>query len=214
LDEVSTVPLVPTTTYPIPSTQVIALSDWVTPFVRDVQVIPSGEVRVVALAPTATNWPAPKHIAAKVFAVGLVWTVQVVPSGDVSIRPDVNASLNPISTAVPGTINVFPLVSENYLNGEIGHEFAHALQYAADPGLRAAELEGLSPGFITDLEMQANRIGFGSDRAFMAGISGYVQAYPKTAAAITVGSIFGAYGASSWLSSDTSDISAPLLSKH
>ena len=111
----------------------------------------------------------------------------------------------------------------SYLRSAIGHEFGHQLQYLAQPGLRAAETSGaLGASETAAIEAQANRIGFGSDRAAMAWLSGYAQAYPNTSrAAFSTAVGVGVYGSYSglnqlgWLPSFGENATVTqILSKH
>lgn len=89
---------------------------------------------------------------------------QAVTSGDLTVE----ASWNPIQSAVPGRVSLNPFASDQVM----GHEFGHALQYSANPALRGAELSGeLSWSDVFGIERQANLIGYGTPRPFSAGLN-------------------------------------------
>src|SRR5690606_36272313 len=52
-----------------------------------VQLMPSGEVRIVPLQPVATKWAAPLVMADKWFVVPEFLRIQLMPSGEVSMVP-------------------------------------------------------------------------------------------------------------------------------
>jgi RHS repeat-associated protein len=85
---------------------------------------------------------------------------------------EINATVNPIPTATPGTINMNSLLPRWYLDEAMGHEFGHSLMYNRLPWLSELEQAGmLSRQAVSDIEVSANLIGFGSDRNAMAFIA-------------------------------------------
>src|SRR6266513_671315 len=78
----------PTATYIVPLVfEATPAKPLVTPLVRLVQVIPSGEVRTVPLTPTATNCIPDQVRPASKFVVPDVRAVHVAPSGEVRMVP-------------------------------------------------------------------------------------------------------------------------------